>query len=83
MDADFTALLAFVSRVLGEDDVALDDADTYCRPLFEHPELVRNVDAAFAAPMQRRLQEAGITAAVLADGCQGRRAHGTNDECRL
>ena len=68
MDADFTALLACVPRVLGEDDVTLDDADTYCRPLFEHPELVRNVDAAFAAPMQRRLQEAGITAAVLADG---------------
>lgn len=66
VDVDFGPLVAFISHVLGEDDGPLNEADTYCRALFEQPERVRNVDHAFAAPMQQQLKEAGITEAVLA-----------------
>ena len=63
---DFGPLVSFISHVLGKDDGPLNGAGTYCRALFEQPERVRNVDHAFAAPMQQQLKEAGITEAVLA-----------------
>lgn len=44
----------------------LRDEDVYCKPLFARPELVRNVDSAFAAPMQEELKRLGIAGAVLA-----------------
>ncbi len=38
----------------------------YCKPLFAHPEFVRNVDPTFASPMQEGLKRLGIAEAVLA-----------------
>lgn len=66
VDVDFGPLASFISHVLGDEVEPLRDEDPYCRPLFAHPELVRNVDPAFAAPMQRELERLGVTDAVLA-----------------
>ena len=66
VDVDFTPLTTFFSNVLGDGDEPLRDEDVYCKPLFARPELVRNVDHAFAMPYQEELKRMGITETVLA-----------------
>ena len=66
VDVDFKPLAAFFSNVLGDGEEPLCDEDVHCKPLFAHPEFVRNVDSTFAAPMQEELKRLGITEAMLA-----------------
>lgn len=71
VDADFTYLVDFMANVVEDAGIPLNDADPYCKPLFAHPELVRNVDRAFAAPLQAELKAMGITEAVLGEKREG------------
>lgn len=60
-------LLAFLTKLVEDPDIELDQRTLWCRPLFEHPEAVRNVSRADAKPLQDELLQAGIAARVLTE----------------
>lgn len=61
-------LVDFVSKLADDPRVGLDYDSLWCLPLFRHPEQVRNVSLADAAPMQARLIAEGTTQKVLLRG---------------
>lgn len=59
---DSSHVVAFLSRLVGDHAIELDYEALWCRPLFEHPERVRNVSLADAAPVQQQLEQEGVSA---------------------
>ncbi len=62
---DTSYLESFISRLLGVRTVTMDYDSLWCLPLFAHPDKVRNVSMADAAPVQRRLIDRGVTTLLL------------------
>lgn len=68
VELDTEPLVSFVSKLADDPQVELDYDALWCVPLFRHPDRVRNVSLADAAPMQRALVAEGVTQKVLALG---------------
>ena len=68
VELDTEPLVSFVSKLADDPQVELDYDSLWCVPLFQHPERVRNVSTADAAPMQRALVAEGVSQRVLALG---------------
>ena len=66
MEIDLSHLVAFLSKLVEDSHAELDYEALWCVPLFEHPERVRNVSMADAAPVQEQLKREGITSRLLA-----------------
>jgi len=66
---DATFVEAFIRSLVGDKTVPIDSRDLWCTPLFAHPERLRHVSLAEAAPVQRNLVEQGVTARLLR--CEG------------
>lgn len=70
VEIDLSHLVAFLSKLVEDPHVKLDYEALWCVPLFEHPERVRNVSMADAAPVQEQLKREGITSRLLTSrGC--------------
>ena len=62
---DTSCLESFIARLLGDTSKAIDYDGLWCVPLFEHPDKVRNVSMADAAPVHKGLADRGVAALLL------------------
>lgn len=58
-------LVSFVSELAYAPQIELGYDSLWCMPLFQHPDRVRNVSLADAAPMQKTLRVEGIAQRIL------------------
>ena len=65
VELDTSFLMAFLSKLVEDPRAELDYNALWCVPLFEHPDRIRNVSAADAAPIQEQLVREGITKRLL------------------
>lgn len=61
IELDASHLVTFLSKLVDDPQAELDYDALWCVPLFEHPERIRNVSQADAAPVQEQLKREGIT----------------------
>lgn|GEM_PF-543334 len=64
---DVSHLIQFISKLIDDPDVSLNYDALWCKPLFEHPDRVRNVSLVDARPVQEQLIREGITRRLTGD----------------